>query len=576
MGGHGLIKKKLIIICCILSILCLVGLALAFIPNWKGKKDNNTAANVRIYNPVQNGTDIPNVQNPVKGSPIQNTTSIPNRQLPVLINTKQNSTSIPNRQIPVLINPKQNTTSIPNRQNPVITKTKQNPTSTSNRQNPVVINTKQNTTEIFKSQVPVTINTKQNTTEISKSQDPVTINTKQSTTDISSVQYPVIDDNNFDFIFLKMENNKKNMIYSPISIEYALNILKDGAVGSTYDEINGVIGNRKLYKYPNIDNVLSSGNGLFILDIYYEYMIPEFKNEINEKYDAEVIKDSFNNIQNINQWMENKTFGIIKNMLSDDIVKEPNLLMIILNAMAINMEWDKKFDYKYTDKNEFLMDNGERKKVSTLFLNDVKSEGVAYYKDDNITVLTMDLKEYDGIQFEFMAIMPKKNLSSYVENISKEKISEIDKKLKLSSDINDGFYVIIPKFQFSYNLGLKQDLNKLGIKNAFSEDNANFSKMAYVKDINRNLFVLEALHKTEIKFTEEGLKEAAAPVALYITTTTTTMTTATQSSISTTETSIVAMKKPIEIIIMQPFMFIIRNKNTRDIWFTGTVYEPNL
>jgi len=32
----------------------------------------------------------------------------------------------------------------------------------------------------------------------------------------------------------------------------------------------------------------------------------------------------------------------------------------------------------------------------------------------------------------------------------------------------------------------------------------------------------------------------------------------------------------IDITINKPFMFLIRDKATKDIWFTGTVYEPNL
>jgi len=62
----------------------------------------------------------------------------------------------------------------------------------------------------------------------------------QNTSSISNGQYPVVNDNNFNFIFLKIENNIKNMIYSPISIEYTLNMLKEGAAGSTFDEINRV------------------------------------------------------------------------------------------------------------------------------------------------------------------------------------------------------------------------------------------------------------------------------------------------------------------------------------------------
>ena len=33
---------------------------------------------------------------------------------------------------------------------------------------------------------------------------------------------------------------------------------------------------------------------------------------------------------------------------------------------------------------------------------------------------------------------------------------------------------------------------------------------------------------------------------------------------------------PIEVNIDKPFMFIIRDKETGEVWFTGAVYEPVL
>ena len=36
-------------------------------------------------------------------------------------------------------------------------------------------------------------------------------------------------DTDFSFKFLKMENKKENMLYSPLSIKYALKMLNDGA-----------------------------------------------------------------------------------------------------------------------------------------------------------------------------------------------------------------------------------------------------------------------------------------------------------------------------------------------------------
>jgi len=34
-------------------------------------------------------------------------------------------------------------------------------------------------------------------------------------------------------------------------------------------------------------------------------------------------------------------------------------------------------------------------------------------------------------------------------------------------------------------------------------------------------------------------------------------------------------RNPVEVVINKPFMFVIRDKSTKDIWFTGTVYKPN-
>jgi len=212
------------------------------------------------------------------------------------------------------------------------------------------------------------------------------------------------------------------------------------------------------------------------------------------------------------------------------------------------------------------MDNGEEKEATMMVKKEIKSKYISYYEDNDKTVLPLDLEEYNKIQFEFMAIMPNENLSSYVENITKKQINEIDKNLKLSLDEHYGINVLIPKFKFNYNLKLNQDLNKLGIKETFSKDNANFSKMTYeVKD--QNLFVYNAFHKTEIKFTEEGLKEGTVTIPVMTTS---------DIVIATTSISDIEIEKPIDIIINKPFMFIIRDKNTKDVWFTETVYEPNL
>ncbi|ORX77271.1 cellulosomal serpin precursor [Anaeromyces robustus] len=387
---------------------------------------------------------------------------------------------------------------------------------------------------------------KDNCESIVKEEDSINNNS----TDISS-------NNDFEFAFLKIENKKKNMLYSPLSIEYALKMLQEGANNNTFDEINKVVKGIELPKYSRIDKILSLANGLFIRDIYYKDIKTEYINTLKEKYDAEVIKDEFRNANNVNQWIKDKTLEIIKNMLSDNIVQDPSIAMLLVNALAIDMEWGYRFDCKDTHGEIFYKNNGEEMLATMMVNKEVSSDCIAYYKDDDLTVITMDLKKYEGIQFEFMAIMPKDNLSGYVENVTKEQINEIDKKLKLSSDSSDGVNVKIPKFKFDYNLNLKSNLMNLGIKDVFDKNRADLTKIA--ENPTNNFFIADALHKADIEFTEKGVKAAAVTI----------MTGGWVGMVA-------IIKNPINIIINKPFMFIIRDKNTKDVWFTGTVYEPNL
>ena len=83
----------------------------------------------------------------------------------------------------------------------------------------------------------------------------------------------------------------------------------------------------------------------------------------------------------------------------------------------------------------------------------------------------------------------------------------ITNNLTLASKTKNGLNISIPRFSFDYNLNLGDDLNTLGITDAFNADSADFSNMSSQK-----LWVGRALHKANIDFTEEGVKAAATTV----------------------------------------------------------------
>ena len=278
----------------------------------------------------------------------------------------------------------------------------------------------------------------------------------------------------------------------------------------------------------------------------------DYKKVLSEKYNAEINYDSFSNATNINNWIENKTLGIIKNMLRDEIVQNPNTKMLLINALAIDMEWEDSFDISETYAEQFNLEN-ENSMVATMMHKETTSDSIAYYKDEDIAALSMDLQEYNDTQLEFVAIMPKENLAKYIKIFTTEEFNNIINKSIPASETRYGVKVTIPRFSFDYNLNLKNDLINLGITDAFDDGLADFSNMA-----NTSLYVSDALHKADIDFSERGIKAAASTV------------------IAMTEKAMLTNPNtPEEIKIDKPFLYLIRDKETNEIWFVGTVYEPS-
>ncbi len=377
-------------------------------------------------------------------------------------------------------------------------------------------------------------------------------NTTNSTSGGNSTVVSDFKSKDFNFDFLNLEIKDKNMIYSPLSINYALHMLADGADGNTKAEIDNVVGNLKLNKYYSIENVLSFANGIYINEKYKENIKATYTDLLKTNYDADVKFDEFRDANNINKWIEDKTLGIIKNMLPDEMVQDPMARMFLINALAIDMKWANKFETDHTAGRTFYKLDGTEMEATTMFDN-TSSDTTKVYVDNDVTVLSKDLEKYEGNQFEFIAIMPKADFVKYSKDFNTEKINDLTAKLKKASDYSAGVDLYIPKFKFSYDLGLKNDLISLGIKDAFSATEADFRNMSEVEQ----LYVSEALHKADIEFSEDGIKAAAVTI------------------FAMKANAMFMQEEPLEVKFDKPFMFVIREKNTKDIWFVGAVFEPN-
>lgn len=357
------------------------------------------------------------------------------------------------------------------------------------------------------------------------------------------------------------KTTKINYLISPYSIEIALNMLKVGAKGNTLKEIENLIGNRKINNLTIKDRV-SVANAAFIKKEYKEYILDSYINTLNNNYNSELLYDEFKTPKVINDWVNNKTNGMIDKIL-DDIDKE--FVLGLANALAIDVEWNTPFECTRTTNEKFTKKDGKSYETEMMhkILEDKSSK---YLKNDNATGVIISYKNYNSETgeenskndntLEFIGILPNDNIDNYIDNLTDDELNNL---LFSAKNANDNFSInlSLPRFKYDYEIEDFIDvLKNLGINNAFDKEKADFSNIIS-KNI-ESLYVGEAIHKTHIDLNEKGTKAAAVTYFGMF-----------------KNTMMPKEKEIVNIEFNKPFIYIIRDKETKEMLFFGTVYAPN-
>ena len=183
----------------------------------------------------------------------------------------------------------------------------------------------------------------------------------------------------------QMEDN--NYLISPYSIEIALSMLRDGANGESKDQIDKVIGNRKI-NYLSVKNRINVANAAFIKNEYKNNVKKSYSNKLKKAYNAQVLYDNFKTPDVINNWVKKETYGMIDKIMNE---VDDDFVMTLANAVAIDVDWDKEFDCMMTKEEMFTKKDKSEMKVSMMhttynqkefkyFVNDSEKGVVIPYK----------------------------------------------------------------------------------------------------------------------------------------------------------------------------------------------------
>lgn len=371
-------------------------------------------------------------------------------------------------------------------------------------------------------------------------------NNKKTNQDDEVTIEPSISKGDFDYNLIHLVNkNTKNYLISPYSIGYALSMLKDGAKDETLTQLNELLGNTKYDKFENVENRIGIANAIFIKNKYKDDISSNYLNTLKNKYDSEIIFNELLNADPINNWVKNKTYNMI-----DKIIEtiDKDFVLGLVNAIAIDVEWKTKFEEENTYDGTWNND----KKVSMMH----SSNSVTYIENDKAKGIIKDYKKYGDTELEFIAILPNDNLQEYINNFNKEELDSILSNKKVP-DSNLDIKLTIPKFSYDYQYEkLKDDLISIGVVDVFDGTKSNLRNML-TDDSILQLYASDVIHKTHIELSESGTKAAAVTFIPIF-----------------KNTAMPQEKEVINIVFDRPFLYIIKDKNSDNIWFFGTVYNP--
>ena len=287
----------------------------------------------------------------------------------------------------------------------------------------------------------------------------------------------------------------------------------------------------------------------------------------HEKYDNYVgwidSEYSFDDIEFGKGKTKVKTAKVAASINRYDIVKELGKDKIRSTVKAEYEKWLKENGLTDEKMDEFL--DEYMQEIGSNYGKVYDSTDFKLYVDDDVKVFAKDLKEYDGTTLQYVGIMPKtKDLKTFVSDSSAEDVANLVAK---AYDIKKEYFkegVItkivgnIPFFKYDYELELIDNLKELGVKKVFSAKEADLSGLTSAKDT----AITTVKHKADIEFSNDGIRAAAVTVG------------GGAGASASFEYDFDVPVETIDITFDQPYMYLIRDTKTGEVWFTGTVYAP--
>lgn len=319
-----------------------------------------------------------------------------------------------------------------------------------------------------------------------------------SESDIKPVYDPRYTEANHRFVssMLAALDGNENAVFSPLSLQIALQVLANGAddetaekllsavcPGLTLDEVNESA--ESLIAMIGEDGGVNIENAVVYNDILQ--INKRFANTAADRYAASVGALDFSDpaaaLAKINGWIEQNTDGLIKELIDE---LGPDTAVVIMNALTLKLDWAKPFT-ALRGLEEF---NGSKGTEQTGFIQSSGKYSYGEFEEGRTAVVP-----YNGGKYAMAIMLPEKGYSPIeAASVLIPRIGECEET---------GVFVKMPKIELDSKYDIIAMSEKLGMAEAL---HGHYPALADREDVT----VSQILHGASLSVTEYGTTAAAA------------------------------------------------------------------
>lgn len=372
----------------------------------------------------------------------------------------------------------------------------------------------------------------------------------------------------FSYELFAQNIDDENPVLSPLSAYIALSMAAAGAEGDTLAEIDEVLGlyresislefMKKLSSEDEIltlnvansawldDMLTAEDSWLQVLDAYFQA----------EGYQVDLASPAA--MLAMNQWIEEKTNGLIREFLSEPLSDQA--VFALINAVYMHAKWVNAFEEHATFPCPFTL--ADQTTIQTDMMH--QTAYFDYFHDERMEGVILP---YRNTSLAFVAVKPTagQTVRQLYEEACLPAQSGEDNGCRLQELIKDQaesayVHLSLPKFEVSFDRELSDALIDMGLSHAFDPALADFGGIGSIKDENstgmNRIFISLVRQKAVVKVDEEGTEAAAVTMVVA-------------------ETTEMIEPEPVLVTFDEPFLYLIVDMETQVPLFVGIIDDPS-